>query len=75
MKHTIQADAESIERVIDNYVVGFKAYRNKEVLKSRYIDGYTFEDIAILYDMSDRHIKRICYNFEPIILKGLRVEE
>lgn len=75
MKHTINADADTIERVIDNYIVGLKAYRNREVLKSRFIDGYTFEYIAELYGMSDRQIKRICYKYEPIIINGLRAED
>lgn len=75
MKHTINDDTENIERVIDHYVVGCKAYRNREVLKSRYIDGYTFEYIAELYGMSDRQIKRICYDYEPIIISNLRARE
>lgn len=75
MKHVIKGDADSIEKAIDQCVVGSKAYRNREVLKSRYVDGYTFEDIAGLYGKSDRQIKRICYKYEPIIISKLRAED
>lgn len=75
MKHTIKSDTTSISKAIDQYIVGSKAHRNREILKSRYIDGYTFEEIAEMYDMSVRHIKKICYDNEPILLAKLRAEE
>lgn len=75
MKHKINADADNINNVINNYIVGYKAYRNREVLRHRYIDGYTFEEIAEIHDMSVRHIKKICYDNEPILLAKLRAEE
>ena len=74
MKHIIDDTPENIEKAI-NSLTGFKAYRNKEILRSRYIDGYTHEDIAEFYDMSVRQIKKICYDYEPIIINLLRVED
>ena len=75
MKHEINDDVEHIEYIIDHFIVGSKSYRNREILKSRYIDEYIFEDIAILYGMSDRQVKRICYDNEPIIISKLRAED
>lgn len=74
MKHRIDDSYTRIENAINNYVVGFKAYRNRKILKSRYLEGYTFEEIAEIYDMSVRQIKKICYDYEPIIIDKLRVE-
>ena len=61
--------------MIDAFIIGFKAYRNREILKDHYVSGMTFEDIAEKYDMSDRQIKKICYDNEPTIIKYLGVEE
>lgn len=74
MKHRINDTPENIIKAIES-INGFKAYRNREILKSRYIDGYTHEEIAEFYDMSVRQIKKICYDYEPIIIHFLRVED
>lgn len=74
MKHVINSDKELINEVIERYIVGFKAYRNREILKLRYLDGRTYEEIAEICDMSVRHIKRVCYDNEPIIIKHLKAE-
>ena len=73
MKHKINASSENIIEAISS-INGFKAYRNREILKKRYIDGYTFEEIAEEFDMSVRQIKKIVYDLEPDIIKFLRVE-
>lgn len=73
MKHKINGTKENIERAIDN-ITGYKAYRNREILKAHYIDGMTFEDVAEMFDMSVRHIKKITYDNENIIIENMRVE-
>ena len=75
MKHRINDRPERVAWVIDAFIIGFKAYRNREILKDHYVSGMTFEDIAEKYDMSDRQIKKICYDNEPTIIKYLGVEE
>ena len=74
MKHKIIDTKENIERVIDNYIVGFKAYRNREILKDHYVLGMTFEEVAEKHDMSVSQIKKISYDNETIILNHLRAE-
>lgn len=74
MKHKIDARPEKLIRAIDN-INGFKAYRNRKILKSRYVEGHTHEEVAEIYDMSVRQIKKICYDYEPIIIEYLRVEK
>ena len=73
-KHKIDDSVENITRVIDNYIVGFKASRNRMILKSRLIEGMTFEEIAEEYDMSVMQIKNIVYRDMEIISDHLRAE-
>lgn len=75
MKHKINDSAENVRNAIDNYIIGFKALRNREILKDHYIDGLTFEEIAEKHDMSVRQVKKIAYDNEPVIIEHLRVEE
>ncbi len=75
MKHRIIDTPENICKAIDESIVGFRAYRNREILKLHYADGFTFEKIAEMKDLSDRHIRRICYENEPKIIERLKVGE
>lgn len=72
MKHKINDSAENVRNAIDNYIIGFKALRNREILKDHYIDGLTFEEIAEKHDMSVRQVKKITYDNEPVIIEHLR---
>lgn len=74
-KHKIDDSVENITRAIDNYIIGFKAQRNRCILKSRLIEGMTFEELAEEFDMSVRQVKKIVYDNEQIITKHLRAEE
>lgn len=60
--------------VIDEYIVGFKAERNKEILKRRLCDGLTYEELAEEFDMSVMQMKNIIYRNMEVIVKYLRVE-
>lgn len=41
--------AEDIENAVDKYIVGKNAERNRKILKSRFIDGLTYERLAEKY--------------------------
>ena len=75
MKHIINDTPENIIKAIEESVIGYKAYRNRELLKLRYADGFTYEEIAEMMDLSDRHVRRICYEFEPKIIDYLKAGE
>lgn len=60
-----------IEAAIDEWVIGRNAERNRKVLKSRLIDGLTFEALAEKYDMSVRQIQNIVYRTQEILFKHL----
>lgn len=60
-----------IETAVDEWIVGRNAQRNRAVLKSRLIDGLTFEALAEKYDMSVRQIQNIVYKSQEILFKHL----
>lgn len=60
-----------IEAAIDEWIIGRNAERNRKVLKSRLIDGLTFEALAEKYDMSVRQIQNIVYKMQEILFKHL----
>lgn len=60
-----------IESAIDEWIVGKNAQRNRNILKSRLIDGLTFEELSEEYDMSVRQIQNIVYKSQEKIFKHL----
>jgi DNA-directed RNA polymerase specialized sigma24 family protein len=63
--------AENIEQVIDSYIVGRYAARNRALLKSRFIDGLTYEQLAEKYDLSVSRVKAIVYKHEYTVYDNL----
>ena len=53
-----------IEHLIDEWVVGRNAARDRMILKRRLIDGITFERLAEEFDLSVRQVKNIVYRHE-----------
>ena len=56
---------------IDEWIVGNNARRDRMILKSRLIDGLTFDALAELYDLSPRQIKRIVYKSQEVLFRHL----
>lgn len=65
----------TIEAVVNEYVVGFKATRNRKLLILRWCDGLTYEELAEEMDMSVSQVKKITYDYEKVLCKHLRVED
>lgn len=55
--------------IIDEYINGRNAERNRKILKRRLIDGVNFESLAEEFGMSVRQCKRIVYILTDRILK------
>ena len=64
----IQYSNSQIRDVIAEWV---HSERDRRILCYRLIDGYTFERIAELEDMSDKQIKRIVHKQEEQLFKHL----
>lgn len=57
-----------IAQVIDEYIHN---QRDRDVLKSRFIDGLTYEKIAEKYELSVRYTKTIIYKQQDVIFKHI----
>ena len=50
-----------IEKLIDQWILGQHAERNRAILRRRLIDGIIYERLAEEFGMSDKQVKRIVY--------------
>lgn len=57
-----------ITEVVAEYI---HSERDRGILLDRYVNGYTFERIAEIHDMSVVQIKRIVYKNEMVIFNHL----
>ena len=55
--------------LIDEWI---KSARDREIMKDRLINGFTYEALAEKYDMSVRQIKNIAYKNNDLLLRHLR---
>ena len=53
-----------IDRLIDEWIIGRNAERDRKILKRRLLDGITFERLAEEFDLSVRQVKNIVYRRE-----------
>lgn len=60
-----------IENLIDEYVVGRNAERDRNIMKRRLIDGLTYERLAEEFDLSTVHIKEIVKKRQEKLFKRL----
>jgi Mor family transcriptional regulator len=60
-----------IREIIDNYVRGRNAERNRELLKRRIIDGVTLEKLAEEYSLSVTQVKDIIRRNLPLVQEHL----
>ena len=58
-------------KIIDEWINGRHAERNREIMKRRLIDGICLEPLAEEFDLSVRHIKDIVYKCEYIIFRHI----
>lgn len=56
-----------LEQIIDDNIIGYKAERNRKIIKRKLCDGITYEKIAEEFDMSVRQIKKILCDNKKII--------
>lgn len=61
----------SLERAIDEWIIGRNALRNRMLLKDRLCDGRTYEQLAEDYCLSVRQVKNIVYKCQDILFKHI----
>ena len=57
-----------LTEAIDEWILN---QRHRAILKSRLIDGLTFDELSALYYMSPRQIKRIVYKTQEVLFRHL----
>lgn len=56
-----------LDRLIDEWILGRNAERDRKILRRRLFDGITYERLAEEFDLSVRQVKNIVYKGEDII--------
>ena len=56
-----------LDKLIDEWVLGRNAERDRKILRRRLFDGITYERLAEEFDLSVRQVKNIVYKGEDII--------
>lgn len=64
------SNAELYE-IINNWIKGRMAYRNKQIMVDRLIEGLTYETIAEKYELSVSQVKNIVYKNEYIVYRHI----
>ena len=59
------------ENLIDEWIVGRNAERNRQILKRRLLDGKTYERLAEEFDMSTQNVCSIIYKCQDKVFKHL----
>lgn len=58
-----------IDRLIDEWIIGRNAERDRMILKRRLLDGITYDRLAEEFDLSVRQVKNIVYRREDELFK------
>lgn len=56
-----------LDKLIDEWILGRNAERDRKILRRRLFDGITYERLAEEFDLSVRQVKNIVYKGEDII--------
>lgn len=57
-----------LNEAIDEWILN---QRHRDILKSRLIDGLTYDELSEMYYMSPRQIKRIVYKAQETLFRHL----
>lgn len=61
-----------IDKLIDEWIIGKNAERDRSIIRRRLFDGITFEKLAEEFDLSVRQTKNIIYKGERKIFSHLK---
>lgn len=71
MNYDIDLPRSAIEHLIDEWIIGRNAERDRAILKRRLLDGICYEPLAEEFDLSVRQIKNIVYKSQEQLFKHL----
>ena len=61
-----------IDKLIDEWIIGKNAEKDRSIIRRRLFDGITFEKLAEEFDLSVRQTKNIVYKNERKIFSHLK---
>ena len=61
-----------MEHLIDEWIIGRNAERDRKIMKRRLIDGVIFDDLAEEFELSVRQTKNIVYKCEERLFKHVK---
>ena len=64
-----------LSALIDEWVRGIHAVRNRKILKDRLIDGMLYNDLAEKHCLSVRHVQRIIYKAQEQLFRHIKIEK
>ena len=71
-KEKIELSRSEIEHLINEWIIGRNAERNRAILRRKLFDGITYEELTYEFDISVRQAKRIVRTCEITIFKHLK---
>ena len=60
-----------VERLVDEWIIGFDAETRRAMLKRRLLDGITFERLAEEFGKSPRRTRTIIHDCEEILYRHI----
>lgn len=72
MKNLENISNSELAMLIDEWVRGLHAERNREILKDRLINGMLYEPLAEKYDLSVRATQNIIYRASEQLFKHVK---
>ena len=73
MNYDIDLPRSAIEHLIDEWIIGHNAERDRAILKRRLCDGICYEPLAEEFDLSVRQIRNIVYKQQNKLFKHLLI--
>lgn len=61
-----------LEHLIDEWIIGRNAERDRKILKRRLLDGITYDRLAEEFDLSVRQLKNIIYKSEDRLFSHIK---
>lgn len=68
----MELSRSEIENLVDEYIIGLNAERDRKILKRRLIDGITYEKLSEENDLSTIGIKNIVKKRQNELFKHLK---
>lgn len=67
----LELSRTELENLIDEWIIGQNAERDRQILKRRLIDGLIYERLAEEFDLSVQRVKNIIYKSQDRLFRHI----